>query len=84
MESRSGFKEGEPSIGEDSPSNSSSLEESLSDNREDNDFTNDSSSNNDLEKPVPERGYDEQQLSEMQAVLPFLKGEKHWSITQLL
>lgn len=72
------FMEARARFHDDSASNSSNLEESLSDNREDLEFGTDSStsSNDHTKKQATEQVYNEEQLNGMQAMLPFLKGER--------
>ena len=59
------------------------MEDNLSDNRDDINFEDNVCSNQHsrLEEPAPLQLYDEQQLNDMQAVLPFLKGKGVTAIT---
>jgi len=72
-------KEWEASLSDecDPPSNRSSLDESLNNNRGEHEPGKNSSSNELLNRPLPKLNYDEQQLSGIQAAIPFLKGKNH-------
>ena len=86
MEPSDDVDDEEKGLNENSSCNGSGDEDNLSDNREEHHIGDNSSPNDhsSLENSDPSQTYDEQQLNDMQAVLPFLKGKWNYIITHFL